>query len=245
MKKRYLTAGLALFLGIAAFGLPPFSGGPNADYLSDENFNAFKSDVKRQANGVYQVSALTPMPGVDAKMVKWWFADYMQTSEHYKRWHPDAHLWMDWENKSPGDYVGASHLVHEYIGPDLHKLRIQFVPHTEIIGELKLRDDDFAICARAGLLDKPINGGKMCHIVRNTDTGAVMLSRFWMGLVAKRKDNETVRSIEGLLGNSYLARIVALRKSGARDLMNHAEQEMGILAGFLPELYKSEMNETE
>ena len=168
MKKRGIAIGLTLFLGIAAFGLPPFSGGPNSDYLLAENFGDFKSGVMRQANGVYQVSAFTPMLGVDAKMVKWWFADYMQTSEHYKRWHPDAHLWMDWG---------------EYIGPDLHKLRIQFVPHTEIIGELKLRDDDVAICARAGLLDKPINGGKMCHIVRNTDTGAVMLSRFWICLL--------------------------------------------------------------
>jgi len=245
MKKRGIAAGLALFLGIAGFGLPPFSGGPNADYLLAENFGNFKSGVKRQANGVYQVSALTPMPGVDAKMVKWWFADYMQTSEHYKRWHPTAHLWMDWENKTSGDYVGASHLVHEYIGSDVHKLRIQFVPHTEIIGEVKLRDDDVAICARAGLLEKPINGGKMCHIVRNTEDGAVMLSRFWMGHVAKRDGNDTKGSIEGLLGNSYLVRIVALRKSGALDLMNHAEQEMGILAGFLPELYKSEMKETE
>lgn len=245
MKKRYLTAGLALFLGIAAFGLPPFSGGPNADYLSDENFNAFKSDVKRQANGVYQVSALTPMPGVDAKMVKWWFADYMQTSEHYKRWHPDAHLWMDWENKSPGDYVGASHLVHEYIGSDVHKLRIQFVPPEEILGDTShLRPDDVAVCARPGLLEKPINGGKMCHIIRNTDNGAVMLSRFWMGHVAKRDGNDTKGSIEGILGNTYLARMAALRKSSSLDLMRHAETEMGILAEFLPELYKSETQET-
>ena len=85
----------------------------------------------------------------------------------------------------------------------------------------------------------------MCHIVRNTENGAVMLSRFWMGHVAKRNGNDTVRSIEGVLGNSYLARIVALRKSDAVDLMTHTEQEMGILAEFLPELYKNEIERIE
>ena len=38
MKKRGIAIGLTLFLGIAAFGLPPFSGGPNSDYLLAENF---------------------------------------------------------------------------------------------------------------------------------------------------------------------------------------------------------------
>ena len=118
---------------IAAFGLPPFTGGPHPDYLKVENAADFKTEVIRQANGIYEVSALTPMPSVTPEMVRWWFADYMQTSEHYKRWHPDAHLWMDWENKVPGEYVGASHLVHEYIGKDLQKLRIQFVPPEQIL----------------------------------------------------------------------------------------------------------------
>ena len=155
MKKRVLTAGL-LFLGIAVFGLPPLSGGPNADYLMAENFGNFESGVKRQANGVYQVSAFTPMPNVEATMVRWWFADYMQTPEHYKRWYPDAHFWMDWENKVSGNYIGASHLVHEYIGLDLHKLRIQFVPPEEILGDTShLHPNDVAVCARPGLLDKP------------------------------------------------------------------------------------------
>ena len=114
MKKRVLTAGL-LFLGIAVFGLPPFSGGPNADYLMAENFGNFESGVKRQANGVYQVSAFTPMPNVEAKMVRWWFADYMQTPEHYKRWYPDAHLWMDWENKA-AYWIAAFIITAEDIG---------------------------------------------------------------------------------------------------------------------------------
>lgn len=240
MKKRLfgMIAGAALI--VAVFGLPPFTGGPDADYLDAENAAQFKTEVRRQPNGVFEVSAITPMPGVTPEMVRWWFADYMQTTAHYQRWHPTAHVWMDWENKVPGDYVGASHLVHEYIGKDLDELRIQFVPPEDILGDVQFREDDVAVCAFPGLLEQPLNVGKMCHIIRSTDDGAQMLSRFWLGYVAKRDGNETVPSIEGVLGNTYLARRIGVQKPYAVALMNHATQEMGILAEFLPELYLAE-----
>ena len=246
MRKSIIGVVAILTIIIAIFGLPPFTGGPNADYLKAENIAEFKTEVRRHPNGIYEVSALTPMPGVTPEMVRWWFADYMQTSEHYQRWHPTAHVWMDWENKHPGEYIGASHLVHEYItAGDLAKLRIQFMPPEKIIGDAELREDNVAICARAGLLDGPLYGGKMCHIVRRTDDGAEMLSRFWLGIVAKRDGNEEVGSIVGVLGNTYLARLLGVQKSGAIDLMNHATQEMGYLAEFLPELYAAEINASQ
>ncbi len=42
------------------------------------------------------------MPGVSPRMIEWWFGDYMQTTDHYKRWHPRDHVWMSWEDKRPG-----------------------------------------------------------------------------------------------------------------------------------------------
>lgn len=238
MKRWIILGGIALFAIVAIFGVPPFSGGPTAGYAEGEP--GFETGVKRLPNGIYEVSALTPMPGVTPEMVRWWFADYMQTSEHYQRWYPDAHVWMDWENKVPGEYVGASHLVHEYIGEDLEKLRIQFVPPEEILGDVNLRDGDVAVCAKPGLLEQPMNGGQMCHIIRATEDGAEMRSRFWLGMVAKRDGNEQVGSIAGLIANTYLVRNLGVSKSGAEDLMNHCTEEMSILAGFLPALYAAE-----
>lgn len=233
-------------IAVALFGMPPFTGGPTATYLAADRRPEFKTEVRRQANGVFEVSALTPMPGVSPAMVRWWFADYMHTTEHYKRWHPEAHIWMDWENKVPGGYVGASHLVHEYItAGELAKLRIQFVPAEQILGDNTLSDSDVAVCARAGLLEEPIYGGKMCHIVRTTEDGAEMLTRFWLGMVATREGNEEVGSVFGILGNTYLARRLFFTSSDALDLMNHATQEMGYLAGFLPELYARELANTK
>lgn len=225
-------------VSIGFFGWPPYSGGPTPGYAEGEP--GFKSEVRRLPNGVYEVSALTDMPGVSPEMVRWWFGDYMQTSDHYKRWHPTAHVWMDWENKQPGEYIGASHLVHEYIGEDFSKLRIQFVPPEEILGPVDLGADDVAVCARAGLLEQPIYGGKMCHIIRPTETGAEMRSRFWLGMVSKREGNKPVPSTLGFVANTYLARKFGVKKSGAEDLMNHAIEEMGILAEFLPDLYRAE-----
>ena len=120
MVKRILGGFVVLALGIAVFGFPPFGGHPTPGYAEGEP--GFESDVKRLPNGINEVSTLTPMPGVTPEMVRWWFADYMQTTEHYKRWFPKAHLWMDWENKVPGKLVGASHLV---CFPGLEK---QFAP---------------------------------------------------------------------------------------------------------------------
>ena len=227
---------VALVMGI--FGLPPFNGGPSAGYAEGEP--GFETEVKRLPNGIYEVSALTPMPGVTPEMVRWWFADYMQTTEHYQRWYPGAHIWMDWENKAPGEYLGASHLVHEYIGADLQKLRIHFVPPEEILGNVSMREGDVAVCAKPGLLEQPLNGGQMCHIIRATEDGAEMRSRFWLGMVAKRDGNEQVSSIEGVVANTYLARRLGVSKQAATDLMNHCTEEMSILAGFLPGLYEAE-----
>jgi hypothetical protein len=176
-------------------------------------------------------------------MVRWWFADYMQTTEHYKRWHPMAHVWMDWENKVPGEIVGASHLVHEYIGDDLSKLRIQFVDAEEFFGPLQEREDQFVLCARVGELEQPLNMATMCHYVRDTPFGAEMRSTFWLGHIAKRNGNDTIFSIEGLLGNTMLARSAMAGEQLANNLMTHAIQEMGNLADFLPQLYAEEANE--
>lgn len=239
MKKRILSGAILIGLLIAVFGWPPFGGEPTANYA--EAADGFISEVRRLPNGIYEVSALTPMPGVTPEMVRWWFADYMQTTAHYQRWHPTAHLWMDWENKSPGEYVDASHLVHEYIGENLSKLRIQFVAAQTILGDLQLRPADVAVCALPGLLEQPLYVGKMCHIVRATEQGAEMRSRFWLGIVAKRNGNNSVGSLEGLIGNTYLARRIAVSDRDAFALMNHAIQEMGYLADFLAELYTTEM----
>lgn len=237
---RLLISVAGVLLLLAIFGWNPLSPHRDTTDVLSQHYTSFETGSLRQANGIYLVKALTRMPGVKAHMVKWWFADYMQTTQHYKRWHPTAHVWMDWENKTPGEIVGASHLVHEYIGDDLQKLRIQFVDPAEFLPQHPAQDNQFVVCARVGLLEQNINMTSMCHVVRDTTWGAEMRSMFWLGHVAKRDGNQQVWSIEGLMGNTALARFLLIDSQMSVDLMTHAIEEMGFLADFLPGLFATQ-----
>jgi hypothetical protein len=68
-----------------------------------------------------------------------------------------------------------------------------------------------------------------------------MRSRFWLGHVAKRDGNETIRSFEGFVGNMALVRLFLIKQQvDPEDLKRHAIEEMTYLAELLPSLYKLE-----
>ena len=231
---------LAVLITISVVGLKPFKQTIDANKTLVEQTGVYVNEVRRLPDASYLVAVRTPMPKVKADMVRWWFSDFLQTTEHYNLWHPKDHVWMDWENKKPGENTGSSHLVHEYIGGELSKLRIQFVNSAEFFGYEVNDENTFVICARVGLLEENINIAKMCHVVRNTLNGAEMRTRFWLGHVAKREGNKTISSIQGFIGNTALARLLVVEKQSAEDLKRHAKEEMKYLADLLPQLYESE-----
>ena len=232
---------LVILIGVAIFGLQPFKTSIDAEVTLVKETETYDTEVRRLPDASYLVAVRTPMPGVKADMVRWWFSDFLNTTEHYSWWHPEDHVWMDWENKKPGEVIGSSHLVHEYIGSELSKLRIQFIDSSEFFGFNPNDEDTFVICARVGLLEQEINTAKMCHVVRNTQTGAEMRARFWLGHVAKRDENETIRSFEGFVGNMALVRLFLIKQQvDPEDLKRHAIEEMTYLAELLPSLYKLE-----
>ncbi|MEM7437130.1 MAG: hypothetical protein AAF436_18390 [Myxococcota bacterium] len=197
----------------------------------------YVNGVERLADGVLHVAVRTPMPEVSPKMVGWWFGEYLQTIEHYRRWHPRDHVWMKWEDKQPGTHLGAKHLVHEYVGGQLHKLRITFVPPEDLFQDaLAGAPDAVALCARPGLLDRPIDLGHMVHLALPRPWGCELHSRFWLGYVASRNGS---RALEAIGNNPWVRRRLATLRFG-RALAVHCQEEMGTLAEFLPELYASE-----
>ncbi len=241
MKFRKLIAYslLTLLIIISVFGLQPFQQTIDAEKALVKQTGVYTEEIRRLPDASYLVAVRTPMPEVKAEMLRWWFADFMQTTEHYQWWHPEDHVWMDWENKEPGEIIDASHLVHEYIGGELSKLRIQFVNPFEFFDYDPNDEDTFVICARVGLLEEEMNIAKMCHVVRNTLNGAEMRSRFWLGHVAKREGNSTISSLKGFISNTFLIRLIVVNKQSAKDLGRHAEEEMKYLAALLPALYGS------
>ena len=239
--RKYIKYSLfVLVIIVSSFGFQPFKQSIDADKTLVEEMGVYANEVSRLPDATYLVAVRTSMPGVKAEMVRWWFSDFLQTTEHYSWWHPKDHVWMDWENKKPGENTGSSHLVHEHIGGKLSKLRIQFVNSAEFFGYEVNDENTFVICARVGLLEEDINIAKMCHVVRNTADGAEMRTRFWLGHVAKREGNKTISSIQGFIGNTALARLFVLDKQSAEDLKRHAKEEMKYLADLLPSLYELE-----
>lgn len=193
----------------------------------------FESGVERLDDGVFHVAVLTRMPGASAAMIAWWFGSYMQTTEHYRMWHPRDHVWMDWENKTPGTHVGAHHLVHEYIGGTMQKLRISFLDPRENMGPRAAEHDGLFICAKVGLLDRPIAVGRMVHAAYDTSWGCELRSHFWLGLV----ESDLLGGLVQATGNAPWFRRRALSRLDAYALEAHCHEEMTTLGRFLPELH--------
>jgi hypothetical protein len=196
------------------------------DYLPVEAGSGLASD------GLWHVAASTYMPQCSAQMIDWWFG-YIHTTEQYKLWHPRDHVFSDWEgprdNKS--EYVGGHHLVQEYIGGEMAKLKISFKDPAEYFGAgWKARfiaaGYGTAVCGRVADWDpesgKTTYHGHLIHLIKNEPDGCRMRSRFWLGDV---EGNPTKMG----------SRVPEFMKLG---LMRHATEEMAILASRLPELYE-------
>ena len=125
---------LILLIVFAAIQITLPSRDSTHQVFNDSKNVEFESGVRRLRDGTVEVASLVSMPGVTSDMFRWWFSDYLQTTEHYRMWHPEDHVWMGWEHKTLGKITGSHHLVHEYIGGDLMKLRIQFAWPQEILG---------------------------------------------------------------------------------------------------------------
>jgi len=114
----------------AELGLPL----DDANRLLDPDDLPIETGWTRLSNGQLFVAVRTPMPGVTAAMIDWWFGWHGVEAQRYKLWHPRAHLHTRME-RPPADtpgltdrekYVGNVSYVTEYIGDRLFELAIAF-----------------------------------------------------------------------------------------------------------------------
>lgn len=195
------------------------------DYLDVEVGHGLTED------NMYHVAASTYMPNCSSEMIDWWFG-FIHTTDQYKLWHPRDHVFSDWEGprENNSKYIGGHHLVHEYIGGSLMKLKISFKDPGEYFGQdwreaFKASGYGTAICARGGLWDDEtgavIYTSHVIHLIKNETDACRMRSRFWVG------DIEGVQNAQG-------DKVPEAMKAG---LMKHCTEEMAILASKLPDLY--------
>lgn len=193
------------------------------------------------STGALHVALSTDLPGVTPAMIDWWFGWHSDRPERYKLWHPHAHVHAEWlappreGTHGRARYLGSTSIVDEYVGSQLGRYAIRFVPPAE----LGLRDpavdagvDATAICARVGLAEHPVDAGWLLHLVDRTAGGSVMRSRFWIGAPYAAARHPLARAPLQLL-RTWLRPTEA----EARALTVHCAEEMAHLATFLPKLF--------
>ena len=130
--------------------------------------------------------------------------------------------------------------MHEYIGGDLSKLRIQFALPEEILGYDPSDQSTVVLCARVGELESTISIAEMCHLVRDIPGGAELRSRFWLGVVSGRENMGWQDFFVSVFANNPISRRFTVSESRGLALQKHCFEEMSYLAGLLPAIYKLE-----
>ncbi len=207
---------------------------------------AMEAGYTQLDNGQLFVACNTPMPGVSGKMIDWWFAWHNNENERYKLWHPHAHrraVLKEPTVDKPGltdkeKYVGNTSYVDEYIGNKMVDIAIQFQdPKSFGLDEMAFAQAgvETAVCANIGVKNSPINVGRLIHLIRKTEDGCEMRSRFWMGNLFL-KDKPESHILNKLISIKLLPKLF-MKNNDARDLFIHCSMEMAHLASFLPSLY--------
>ncbi|ROM53419.1 hypothetical protein BK648_07695 [Pseudomonas poae] len=176
----------------------------------------------RCSDGKLSVAVLTPLPGGAAAMIDWWFGWHSSSTERYKLWHPQAHLFSQPRyilSDVPGltdreRYVGNTLWVDEYIGPSVTPLAIEFQdPKSAGLSYEDLAASGHGTAAFAEVRNSSTDEhlAYLCHAIRKTDYGSEMRSRF-------------------------------VFRAGTPDdfghnMLHHCATEMNHLASFLPRLY--------
>jgi hypothetical protein len=200
----------------------------------------------RLANGQTFVAVRTPMPGVSAAMIDWWFGWHGVETQRYKLWHPRAHMGVRMKNPRADTggitdrerYVGNVSYVVEYLGAQVYNLAIAFRDPGAYLDTSRFQSAQVgtAVCARTGLASRPLDAGHLIHLIQEDDEGCHMRSRFWLGDVSARFLGAANPVNRYILGSRFVAR-AAVEQQVGRDLTVHCASEMAHQASFLPALY--------
>src|SRR4051794_7489193 len=198
-----------------------------ANQLLQDGYLPLENGYTRLHSGEVFAAVLTRMPGVDAQMIDWWFGWHYLESQRYKLWHPRAHvangalkMVSDAPHLSDRDkYLHNPNYVTEYIGSRLQQVTITFAePSTYFdVSRFPQANVGTVICGTIGLRKAPVKFGVLMHLIRRTEDGCEMRSRFWMGSLAVQSW-PLEHPLNRLLGANPLTRY-SLPLSMGRDLL--------------------------
>jgi hypothetical protein len=215
--------------------------------LLDPGYHRVENGFCELPDGSAYVASRVPFPGCSGEMYGWWFWWHSVEPERYTLWYPHNHVSVHPRDREvltrPGltneqRYVGTTHDVVEFIGPERLSIAIRFVDPSE----LGLDTARFAAagivghaCARVTLRPQGIEAVTMVHLARRTEQGFEQRSRYWIG------HDVRLRALGGLpvdgLGSALgLKRRMAGERVAYEQLL-HDQIEFTHLASFLPDLY--------
>lgn len=226
----------ALLIGEQAQEL--FPSIEHAASMSESGYWPVETGYTTAPDTSIRVFCLTKMPKVSPIMWDWWFGWHGCEAHRYKLWHPKAHVDARWQDGARDErYIGRTSLITEYLGANLKKAAISFIPPAQLgFNEQQLESQgEVVICARVGLPNLPLKGGWLVHQIRPVPGGSEMRSRMWLGgdnNALSDKPNSFARAI-----SRALRPVSKLILPNPSELLVHNAQEMAHLAGFLPDLY--------
>jgi hypothetical protein len=200
--------------------------------LTDERLHMETGYRKFPGKQGYLVSMYCPMPGVTADMIAWWFWWHPREDLRYQVWFPGEHFSNRYpkreapyfERDTMPEFQPNTQLPTERISGMRMPLRIDFVePRTFGFSPDAMERAGFPIivCGHVGLLNGLVWHTEMAHMLKQTDDGLLLVSRFWLGRT---------------LHNPLLRKFV-LTDQTARGMAEHCCVEYRNLAQILPGLY--------
>ncbi len=209
----------------------------NKDFILSDRSLQKEAGYSHFADGSYLVSMYCPMPNVTPEMILWWFWWHPQAKKRYQAWFPGAHYNIGYpkrcakyfEQDEQPPFAENTQFPTEKIGGVRMPLRIDFLtPKNFGFSKLIMEENNvpLIVCGHVGAFNGLIWHTEMAHIFKQTESGLLLISRFWLG----RTMNPMLRK---LIVNDAMA----------KGMAEHCAVEYRNLAEILPDLYKTYKND--
>jgi phloretin hydrolase len=196
-----------------------------------------------RADRVGYVAVRTPMPGVSAEMVEWWFDWHPRDPDRYRLWHPAAHFDNSIEpprRVGAKAHWGAVHHPVEDVGTGTVHARIAFSRPSAIGFSSDALDDPAVatiVCGQVGDDRRRLRHSAMAHVFLAGPEGVTLRSHFWLGAAIRPYLPAPIAAPIGAALNNRLVRRLSLPARLPRALATHCAEEYANLAALLPEFY--------
>ncbi|PKA15608.1 DAPG hydrolase family protein [Leptospira haakeii] len=216
--------------------------------LLDPGYHSVENGYCELSDGTAYVTSLVDFPGCTGDMYKWWFWWHSVESARYTLWYPHNHVSARPVNREvltrPGllpeqRYIGNTHNIDEYIGPDLVKIAIRFLDPSEL-GFDTSRFEAAGIvghaCARVSFRFPRLEAVTMIHLARKTERGIEQRSRYWIGHNTKLRIFGASIPLDNIAAKLGIKRRMGGERIAYEQFL-HDQIEFNHLSTILPGIY--------